>query len=206
MKIRTFFVIGLLIGATDVVYGAQAEDDDPFGLAEFNAVLSGAEREGAAIATDTAEGIVGEFINSIEQRDRLNKELFRSGCSAAKMRDLIAQGADVTAQDEWGWIPLHYARTPEVVEVLIDENPSVVNYQNKGGSTPLHIAVNGAIRSHENEGIIKMLLEAGADPDIPNNKGITPRQLAEQRGHQRFLPELPEHGVKTKPAVVIRKK
>ncbi len=119
----------------------------------------------------------------------------------ARVQDLIARGADVTAQDELGWIPLHHAvfrkNIPEIVAVLIKANPGSVNYGTIYGSTPLHMVFWNV---QKNEGIIKALLGAGADPDIPDNRGETSRQLITKYGFGHLLPE---RGVRTKPARAI---
>ncbi len=214
MKIRTFFVIGLLIGSTGVVYGAQAEDDDPFWLAEFNDEVDALLLAQAAEAEIVVEGIVlpaqAELVRpqllSTEEQNLLNKELWqamyglkRGEGRVARMQDLIKRGADVTVPDQNGWIPLHWAvcgkNIPELVAVLVGANPGSVNYKTNIGSTPLHlVGWNG-----RKESIIKALLDAGADPDILDNRGGTSRQIAEKNGLGYLLPK---HGAKTKPAVL----
>ncbi len=217
MKIRTFLAIGLLISATGVVYGAQAEDDDPFGLADFNdemdvlcAQVAEAEiaAEKAIVLAEQAALVRPQL--SAEEQNSLNRELLQTAHegrkdAVARVQDLIARGADVAFRDELDWISLHCAVCgkiiPEVVAVLVEANPGSVNYQTNRGSTPLHLVVWD--RSYER--IIKALLGAGADPDIPDSRGETPRQLAEKNGLGHLLQE---RGAKTKPAVkpqVLRK-
>ena len=139
------------------------------------------------------------------EQDKLNKELFlavidlRCCCNGtvARVLDLIVRGADVTAQDERDYIPLHVALLDcvipeEVVAALIDRRPDFINHKAKNGWTPLHIA----LLNYQSEEIIKALLDAGADPDIPDNVGETPRQIAGRRGIGHWL--LAESG-QTKP-------
>ena len=215
MKIRdSFFVIGLLV-STGVLQGAQAEDDDPFGLADFNDevdVLCAQVAE-AAIAAEEASVLAAqvELVRpqlSTEEQKWLNKELLRvveqEGREGivARVQNLIAQGADVTAQDKFGWIPLHHVVCrqiiPELVKVLIGANSGSVNYQTDLGSTPLHLV----IWHGQNESIIKAFLDASADLDIPNDRGETSRQLIKKYELEHLLSKLPRSGVRTKPAIL----
>ena len=72
--------------------------------------------------------------------------------------------------------PLHAAaagRHGELVWILIASDADVTACQ-RDGWTPLHsAAANGDVES------VQALISAGADPDVPNDAGVTPRQLAE---------------------------
>ncbi len=214
MKIRDyFFVIGLLISTGGILQGA--------------------------ILPAQAE-LVRPRLSAVEQ-NKLNKELFRAveqegrEGMVARVQDLIARGADVTARDQSGWIPLHYVayreRFPELIEVLIRANLGSVHYKTECGRTALHLAAfsfsgelgsvavllkagaspniqdnKGRTSLHrvflgsKNEEIIKALVDAGANPDIPNNDdGKTPRQLARERKLEHLLAERGD----TKPARAI---
>jgi ankyrin repeat protein len=62
---------------------------------------------------------------------------------------------------------------------LLLEHGFNVNYQNKKGTTPLHIAVDGwNFRFKHAYDIIEVLLKAGADPSIADKRGRTPRRMA----------------------------
>jgi ankyrin repeat protein len=72
-----------------------------------------------------------------------------------------------------------------------------VNERNRNGNTPLHRAVkqlysyiNDEFKHHMLD-IIKTLLEAGADPGIANNKGITPKMMASELEALFELYEMP---------------
>ncbi len=299
MKTRDFLAISLLLGATGIAYGASADDDDPFGLAEFNdevdALLLTQAAESAVIGAEIAEasaaaGAVAEVLDPVEQ-EKLNGELFDAVQKGNRewVKDLIARGANVIARGEYNSIPLHHAyNSPEIMEILIKADSGSVNFKDAFGQTPLNLVVmnvavmnvsvrcglsglrklldagadveimandgstalhnavnvlNGEILStllayapeavdvkygktgdtplmwavchnknpilshiavglsDKKESLIKALVDAGADPDIPNELGKTPRQVARALGCEYLLPE---RGAKTKP-VVLRK-
>lgn len=97
------------------------------------------------------------------------------------VRALIASGANVNAADKNGWTALHLvARTIKksisrnvlVVRSLIVAGADV-NAVQKEGLTPLHLA---AIYAQSE--IACVLLEAGANPHVSDNKGKTPIEVA----------------------------
>ena len=88
---------------------------------------------------------------------------------------LLEHGANVHAQDPYGYTPLHEAAKeghPKAVELLL-QSGSDANVQKKDGWTALHLA---APRGHLR--VVETLLEHGADPHAQTNDGKTPFQLA----------------------------
>jgi len=82
-------------------------------------------------------------------------------------RKLIERGADVNKP---GWAPLHYAATGghlAVMELLLDQN-AYIDASSPNGSTPLMMAAR-----YGTPAAVKLLLEAGADPSIRNQLGLT---------------------------------
>ncbi len=167
MKIRdSFFAIGLLLGGTGVLPSAQAELVRPQLSTEEQKLLN--------------EELLQVVLDGWIYLDWKGDEV------VARVQDLIARGANATFEDKNSWISLHYAASRgylELIEVLIKASPGSVNYKIKDGSTPLHMA----IYRRQNESIIEALVDAGADPDILNNEGDTPRQLAKERGFEDWL-------------------
>ncbi|MFF0835485.1 MULTISPECIES: ankyrin repeat domain-containing protein [unclassified Streptomyces] len=76
------------------------------------------------------------------------------------------------AADADGWTPLHFAaqaQAPAVVEVLLAEG-AAVDVVDRHGDTPLSRAV---FCSRGEGGTIRLLLQAGADPDRDNVHGMS---------------------------------
>jgi ankyrin repeat protein len=86
---------------------------------------------------------------------------------APQCEQLIARGADVNKP---GWAPLHYAATGGhtlVVQILLD-NHAYIDAASPNGSTPLMMAAMYGTTS-----VTKLLLEAGADPMLKNELGLS---------------------------------
>jgi ankyrin repeat protein len=83
------------------------------------------------------------------------------------VRKLIDRGADVNKP---GWAPLHYAATNghlQIMALLLDEN-AYIDAASPNGTTPLMMAAH-----YGSAAAVKLLLEAGADPTIRNQLGLT---------------------------------
>ena len=81
--------------------------------------------------------------------------------------------------------PLHaciaLSRDLETVRILIDQGADV-NMAQAGGYGPLHQAAAAGLLE-----LTKILLEAGAKPDIHCDQGKTPADYARERGHDGVL-------------------
>jgi uncharacterized protein len=95
----------------------------------------------------------------------------------ALVKKLIARDADV---NKTGWAPLHYAATAgnlEIMQILLDEN-AYIDAESPNKSTPLMVAAQyGSTQA------VKLLLEAGADPTLRNELGLSAVEFA-QRGNR----------------------
>ena len=98
------------------------------------------------------------------------------------VRDLLAGGAEVDAQDANGFTPLHFAAQEyslgSAVELL--EHGAKVDVPNKFGNTPLGTAV---FESNGRGEMILLLRKHGADPLHLNNYGQNPIGLARLIGN-----------------------
>ncbi|MGW7067122.1 ankyrin repeat domain-containing protein [Streptomyces sp. NPDC054855] len=115
-------------------------------------------------------------------RDRLGRTAAHYAVvdgNAARLRALLAGGADPEAVDACGWTPLHFAaqaQDPAAAEVLLAAGASV-DAVDRQGNTPLWKAV---FNSRGEGATIRVLVEAGADPDLVNVHGVSPRSLADR--------------------------
>jgi hypothetical protein len=96
---------------------------------------------------------------------------------------LLKRGANAAKPSERGNTALHLAALqggPDVVRILLKHNadPNALNEQHQ---TPLHLAISG----DGDLEVIKLLVNAGAKLNIPNNEGITPVRLASIRGENK---------------------
>jgi len=91
---------------------------------------------------------------------------------------LIRQGAEInTMKDEAYGNILHlavFSKMDQVVEILLRKYHVAVNLRDEAGQTALHIA---AYRGHKST--VSILLQYGADPDLEDAWGDTPRKIVE---------------------------
>jgi ankyrin repeat protein len=120
----------------------------------------------------------------------MEEELDRAGRSALhyaaldgdvdRVIELIAQGADVNAVDQaGGHTALHFAaqgQHTETARALLSAGAEV-DARDRFGKTPLSMALFN-VRDRDGE-VIRVLLASGADPNLKNNNGISPRGLVE---------------------------
>jgi Ankyrin repeats (3 copies) len=101
-------------------------------------------------------------------------------------RDLVGRGADIRARNRRGGEPLHAAvmggpgwdrwdpdRQRAIIRYLVEAG-AVVDAAAAGGATPLHRAVRNRCSA-----AVEALLDLGADPRLPNDRGSTATDLAQ---------------------------
>ncbi|MDP3760416.1 MAG: ankyrin repeat domain-containing protein [Ramlibacter sp.] len=98
-------------------------------------------------------------------------------------RKLVERNADV---NKTGWTPLHYAATNghlTIMELLL-ENHAYIDAESPNGTTPLMMAAH-----YGTPAAVKFLLEAGADPTLRNQLGLSALDFA-TRANRRDAAEL----------------
>lgn len=108
-----------------------------------------------------------------------------------RVRELIAQGADVNTPNQIGRTPLilaaYYSNGP-IAELLLTKNPDL-NARDKSGYTALMYAVY-----YQNPFLVKLLLDHGADRTIRDKKGYTALDLAKNSGSTEIIALFKETG------------
>jgi ankyrin repeat protein len=91
---------------------------------------------------------------------------------------VIKAGASITDSDAGGWTALHFAAQEGVVEIAEEliRSGAMVDAQDCTGRTPLFVAV---LNSKGSGNMIRTLMANGANPNIANEKGVSPLRLAE---------------------------
>ena len=101
---------------------------------------------------------------------------------------LISRGANVNAENEKGWTPLHSVAaetTPTnrgdvaVVKLLVSAGANM-NAKTNDGMTPLHMAANSG-----DIAVVKFLVSKGADVNAKTHGGTTPLDLAKGVAERR---------------------
>ena len=96
------------------------------------------------------------------ERRLLEADFWRFDTEVEDVRDMLDQGADVNAADDYGRTPLQLAAVtnyePSVIKLLLDRGADV-NARADDGWTPLHLAA----AHNDSLSIIKLLLERGAN-------------------------------------------
>lgn len=114
-------------------------------------------------------------------------------------RILIEAGAQVNIQDAYGRTPLHHANTVDMVQVLIEAGADV-NIVSSYGTSPLANAADDFRDLGVQHGletyfpIMKMLLEAGANPNTQDNIGHTALHVYDKRNPPEIVTYLIDHG------------
>ncbi|NWI34919.1 ASB3 protein, partial [Sula dactylatra] len=110
------------------------------------------------------------------------------------LRKLIKQGYSIDVPDNRGWVPIHEAaahNSGECLRLLIRAAPSddYINSKTFEGTSALHLSArHGSLES------VRVLLEAGANPNDVTTEATTALFLAVENGHADVVKFLLQHG------------
>ncbi|MDR0740325.1 MAG: ankyrin repeat domain-containing protein [Puniceicoccales bacterium] len=106
----------------------------------------------------------------------------------ADVQRLLGEGVDPNKKDINGNTPLHFAGTPDVIDLLCSQRANP-NATNKSGDAPLHTKVRALLETkiqYKKEKMqsllscIKQLLQKGANKNKRNHAGYSPESTVEQ--------------------------
>lgn len=120
-----------------------------------------------------------EEVRDPDGRTALHQAAFEAPVD--QVRALLVAGADPSVQDRLGYTPLHFAcqqNRPDVVRVLLAAG-APVDVRDRHGNTPLWRAV---FDCRNDPAVAVALIGAGADPDVTNDSGLSPRDMAVRLG------------------------
>jgi ankyrin repeat protein len=119
----------------------------------------------------------------------------------AAIQRSLDNGADINTTDMNKWTPLMWAVVKghsNAVQCLLNNPNIAINQQDHDGNTALMIALllihrtwtTKKVTQQTIQNVIQLLLDAGADPEIANNKGNAPLHVAQSIDDAEILRSL----------------
>ena len=135
-------------------------------------------------APDVATYLIGQPKVDVEARTTRDESPLMIAAIKGRLelaKRLIARKAEV---NKTGWTPLHYAASnanetsTAMVRLLLD-NHAYIDAESPNKTTPLMMAAH-----YGTPGVVKLLLEEGADPMLRNQLGLTAIDFAQRANRQ----------------------
>ncbi|MHA2857727.1 ankyrin repeat domain-containing protein [Paenibacillus lautus] len=140
---------------------------------------------------DTVDALIQAGADINIRDHQLNNVFLYAGAEGMLdiLRLAIDADADVTLTNRFGGtalIPASDRGHVEIVRELLTWTSVDVNHINNLNWTALLEAVILGDGSENYQRIVKLLLDHGADPELPDGNGVTPLQHARERGYQEI--------------------
>ncbi|WP_456290488.1 ankyrin repeat domain-containing protein [Paenibacillus sp. AK002] len=140
---------------------------------------------------DTVDALIQAGADINIRDHQLNNVFLYAGAEGMLdiLRLAIDADADVTLTNRFGGtalIPASDRGHVEIVRELLTRTSVDVNHINNLNWTALLEAVILGDGSENYQRIVKLLLDHGADPELPDGNGVTPLQHARERGYQEI--------------------
>jgi ankyrin repeat protein len=139
---------------------------------------------------------MGVMADGDQGRDWMGRTSVHYGAlhgDVAGLRAALADGAEPGLADKAGMTPLHFAaqsQAASAAEILLAAG-APVDVGDSNGNTALF---NAVFNYRGDPATLRVLLEAGADPEQQNAKGVSPRGLADLIGNYDVAVHVPGAG------------
>ncbi|KAM9703430.1 ankyrin repeat and SOCS box protein 2 [Menidia menidia] len=137
----------------------------------------------------------GGLVHVAQEPEEEEEPLFRAirEGDARKVRELaMGPGENLMLPSKPGWLAVHQAAwfgKDTCLRMLLAAQPGMVNKRTARGETPLMVAATG-----DNLECVQVLLENGAEPDIPSYDKETPLYKACEKSNAAVVAALLNHG------------
>lgn len=134
----------------------------------------------------------------IDAQDQVSFNPFIWGCLTNNLelvKMMVDAGTDVDRRTRFDGVAIHPPAEKgfvEIVRYLTEETDVNVNHTNVCGWTPLLEAIILKDGEPDQQEIVRLLLEAGADPTMVDQWGVSPLQHARQKGQEEIVAILEE--------------
>lgn len=146
---------------------------------------------------ETALALIAAGADVNARDDMLDSVLLYAGAHGLDdvVRAAVDAGGDFSVTNRFGGIAIIPASERGHVSTvrLLIEAGSPIDHVNDLGWTALHEAIVLGDGGPAQQEVVALLLQAGADPELPDREGVRPRELAAQRGHLGIVAIIDEH-------------